>query len=163
MRIPSFCFMCLLIVTATACVLAAAAPDYSNASSNNATNATATLRETTMSNASLNSSSNLSAMNDSALNASSPKNIGPQTPFMIGGDANVSQTNNTGNDVCAASNTNASDNTSEIQPSNKTAFMIEGYTRPTRDAKNGPQCSLTAAYLSRGVEGTPHGYVTYYN
>jgi hypothetical protein len=159
MRISSFCFMSLLIVIATACVLAAAAPDNSSSSSNNATNATATLGEPTLSN----SSSNLSAMNDSALNASGSKNIGPQTPFMIGGSAKVRQTGDAGIDVCAASCINASDNTSEIQQSNKSAFMIKGYTRPTRDAKNGSQCSLTAACLSRGVEGTPHGYVTYYN
>jgi hypothetical protein len=159
MRISSFCFMSLLIVIATACVLAAAAPDNSSASSNNATNATATLGKPTMSNA----SSNLSAMNDSALNSSAPKNIGPQTPFMVGGSAKVRPTDEAGIDVCAASYINASDNISEIQQSNKTAFMIKGYTRPTRDSKIGAQCSLTAACLSRGVEGTPHGYVTYYN
>jgi len=156
MRIHIFCFMSLLIVIATASLMAAAVLDKSSVNSNNAT--TATLIEPTLGN----SSSNLSAMNDSALNASYPKRIATETPFMIGGDAKVRPMDNAGIDVCATSGINASANTSETQQSNKTAFNIKGYTRPTRDAKIGAQCSLTAACLSRGVEGTPHGYVTYY-
>ncbi len=44
-----------------------------------------------------------------------------------------------------------------------TAFIISGYTRPTKDAIYKNQSLLNAACLSRIVEGTPHGYATYYN
>lgn len=44
-----------------------------------------------------------------------------------------------------------------------TAFVINGYTRPTKDAIYENQSLLNAACLSRIVEGTPHGYATYYN
>ncbi len=44
-----------------------------------------------------------------------------------------------------------------------TAFIISGYIRPTKDAIYKNQSLLNAAYLSRIVEGTPHGYATYYN
>lgn len=161
MRIPSFCFMSLLIAIATACLLAAAAPENSSASYDNTTNAT--LRVPTLSNSSSNSSPNLSAMNGSLLNASGTKNIVPETPFMVGGDAKVRTADRAGIDGYPISCSNVSVRTSETPQSNKTAFMIKGYTRPTRDSKNGSQCSLTAASLSRGVEGTTHGYVTYYN
>jgi hypothetical protein len=43
------------------------------------------------------------------------------------------------------------------------AFLINGYIRPTRDSNYKNQSSTNAAVLSRAVEGTPHGYVTYYN
>jgi hypothetical protein len=42
-------------------------------------------------------------------------------------------------------------------------FIIEGFTRPTRDTAYKNQSLINAAYLSRKVEGTPHGYATYYN
>lgn len=42
-------------------------------------------------------------------------------------------------------------------------FIISGFTRPTKDANYQNQSSLNAACLSRIVEGTPHGYVTYRN
>lgn len=44
-----------------------------------------------------------------------------------------------------------------------TAFIISGYTRPTKGAIYENQSLLNAACLSRIVEGTPHGYATYYN
>lgn len=43
------------------------------------------------------------------------------------------------------------------------AFLINGYTRPTKDSNYKNLSSVNAAVLSRAVEGTPHGYVTYYN
>jgi hypothetical protein len=43
------------------------------------------------------------------------------------------------------------------------AFLINGYTRPTRDSNYRNLSSTNAAVLSRAVEGTPHGHVTYYN
>ncbi len=163
MRIRSFCFTGLLIVTVAASPLAAAALENSSARSDNATNTT--LTEEILSNA----GSNLSAANDTSLNAttlnaSDLKEIGPKNAsFMIGGDVKARPTGGAGIDVSANACINASAGTLENQQSNKTAFEIKGYTRPTRYAKSGAQCSLTAACLSRGVEGTPHGYVTYYN
>lgn len=44
-----------------------------------------------------------------------------------------------------------------------TAFIISGYTRPAKDTVYKNQSLLNAACLSRIVEGTPHGYATYYN
>jgi hypothetical protein len=43
------------------------------------------------------------------------------------------------------------------------AFLINGYTRPTKDSNYKNLSSANAAVLSRAVEGTPHGYVIYYN
>lgn len=160
MRIPSFCFMGLLIAIMTACFLAAASENSSDGL-DDATNATP--NEPALSNSSLSSISKISAMNESLLNASIPKKVCSQPPFMICGEANVRPAKGTGARVCATSGINASASASGAPQSNRTAFMIKGYTRPTRDSKNGSQSSLTAASLSRGVEGTPHGYVTYYN
>lgn len=174
MRIRSFCFTSLLIIMAATSLMAAALENGS-ASSNNAANITNSANITNAVNATLkeailsNGGSNLSALNDTTLNAtalndSDLKEIGSKnTTFVIGGDAKVRQTNGAGADVSADACINASDGTKENQQSNRTAFKIKGYTRPTRDAKSGAQCSLTAACLSRGVEGTPHGYVTYYD
>jgi hypothetical protein len=57
---------------------------------------------------------------------------------------------------------NASAESSEIQPPKKTIFMI-GFDRPKENAFYENLSSRNAAYLSRKVEGTPHGYVTYHN
>jgi hypothetical protein len=58
---------------------------------------------------------------------------------------------------------NASENDSETKAHNVAAFIIDGFARPNRNATYKAQSSLNAAYLSRIVEGTPHGYATYYN
>lgn len=50
-----------------------------------------------------------------------------------------------------------------VQSPEKAEFLISGYTRPTKNATYEDLSLLNAAYLSRGVEGTPHGYVTYHN
>lgn len=159
MRSLFFCFTGLLIITAaTSPTTATITLENSSIGSNNAANAT--LKEAILSNA----SSNLLAVNDSAINGSNSTRIVPKNAtFMIGGDAKVKPTDDVGIDLSADACINASAGPSEALQSNKTAFKIKGYTRPTRDAKKGAQCSLTAACLSRGVEGTPHGYVTYYN
>lgn len=57
----------------------------------------------------------------------------------------------------------ASAENSEIQYPKRATFVINGYVRPTIDAIYEDGSLLNAAYLSRGVEGTPHGYVTYFN
>ena len=93
----------------------------------------------------LKNSSNLSAMNRTVLNITNIEKIDHVKKIIIINSTNVADS--------AKSN---SDNVSKVTP-----FTICGYTRPTRDAIYENQ-SLNAAVLSRIVEGTPHGYATYY-
>jgi hypothetical protein len=58
---------------------------------------------------------------------------------------------------------NASVNSSGIQSSNKTIFMIDDGSKPIKHACNIGQSSINGASLMRIVDGTPHGYTTYYN
>jgi hypothetical protein len=58
---------------------------------------------------------------------------------------------------------NSSSKPFEVQPPKKAIFLIEGFAKPTKDKIYKDQYLLNAAYLSRNVERTPHGYVTYYN
>jgi len=92
-----------------------------------------------------NISSNLSAMNKTVLSITNIEKIEPVKVKVIN-STNVADS--------AKSN---SDNASKVTP-----FTISGYTRPTRDVIYENQSSLNAAILSRIVEGTPHGYATYY-
>ena len=97
-----------------------------------------------------NISSNLSAMNKTVLNIINIEKIAPVKKIIVINSTNVAdQANRIGFDN--------SDNASKVTP-----FIICGYTRPTRDAIYENQSSLNAAILSRIVEGTPHGYATYY-
>jgi hypothetical protein len=67
--------------------------------------------------------------------------------------------------VGSASNVsvNASVNSSDIQSSNKTIFVIDDGSKPMKHASNIGQSSINGASLMRTVDGTPHGYTTYYN
>ncbi len=58
---------------------------------------------------------------------------------------------------------NVSDESPRVQLPKKATFLISGYTRPKTGAVYENTSLLNAASLSRGVEGTPHGYTTYYN
>lgn len=58
---------------------------------------------------------------------------------------------------------NASVNSSDIQSSNKTIFMIDDGSKPIKHVCNSVQSSINGASLMRIVDGTPHGYTTYYN
>lgn len=58
---------------------------------------------------------------------------------------------------------NASVNSSGIQSSNKTIFIIDDGSKPIRHVFNLGQSSINGASLMRIVDGTPHGYTTYYN
>jgi hypothetical protein len=49
-----------------------------------------------------------------------------------------------------------------IQPLKRTMFIID-FVRPGSSISYENRSLLNGAYLSRKVEGTPHGYVTYYN
>ena len=91
-------------------------------------------------------SSNLSAMNKTVLSITNIEKIEPAKKVKVINSTNVVD--------LAKSN---SDNASKVTP-----FIICGYTRPTRDVIYENQSSLNAAILSRIVEGTPHGYATYY-
>ena len=105
---------------------------------------------TAYSNTLKNISSNLSAMNKTVLNITNIEKIDPVKKIIVINSTNVAdQANRIGFDN--------SDNTSKVTP-----FIICGFTRPTRDAIYENQSSLNAAILSRIVEGTPHGYATYY-
>ncbi len=97
-----------------------------------------------------NISTNLSAMNKTVLNIANIEKIDPVKKIIVINSTNVAdRANSIGFDN--------SDNASKVTP-----FIICGYTRPTRDAIYKNQSSLNAAILSRIVEGTPHGYATYY-
>ena len=91
-------------------------------------------------------SSNLSATNKTVLSITNIEKIEPVKKIIVINSTNVADS--------AKSN---SDNASKVTP-----FTISGYTRPTRDVIYENQSSLNAAILSRIVEGTPHGYATYY-
>jgi hypothetical protein len=93
-----------------------------------------------------NISSNLSATNKTVLGITNIEKIEPVKKVKVINSTNVADS--------AKSN---SDNVSKVSP-----FTICGYTRPTRDVIYENQSSLNAAILSRIVEGTPHGYATYY-
>ena len=101
---------------------------------------------TAYSNTLKNISSNLSAINKTVLNITNIEKIDPVKKIIV-----INSTN-----VADPANSN-SDNASKVTP-----FTICGFTRPTRDVIYENQSSLNAAILSRIVEGTPHGYATYY-
>ena len=94
--------------------------------------------------------SNLSAMNKTVLNITNIEKIDPVKKIIVINSTNVA-------DPANSIGFDNSDNASKVTP-----FIICGYTRPTRDAIYENQSSLNAAILSRIVEGTPHGYATYY-
>ena len=51
----------------------------------------------------------------------------------------------------------------EIEHSGKAVFMIDDGVTPIKSAGNSGQPSINGASLMRTVDGTPHGYTTYYN
>ncbi len=77
------------------------------------------------------------------------------TFFMIGGDRKVRQTNSSRIHIIGKD--------PDAQVPDRSSFMIKGYVHPIRNATYEGSYSLNAAGLSRAVEGTPHGYVTYHN
>jgi len=105
---------------------------------------------TAYSNTLKNISSNLSAMNRTVLNITNIEKIDPVKKIIVINSTNVA-------DPANSIGFDNSDNASKVTP-----FIICGFTRPTRDAIYENQSSLNAAILSRIVEGTPHGYATYY-
>jgi hypothetical protein len=113
------------------------------------------LNSTAKENASLNyTNQNISMMNNSVSNTTELDFRGNDA-FIISSDMKPMPTDRV--DI------NTSSNPFEIQPPKKAIFLIEGFAKPTRDEIYNDQYLLNAAYLSRNVEGTPHGYVTYYN
>ena len=112
----------------------------------------------TQKNVVLNNSLNLSITNKTVLNfTTNPAKLSSlnSAAFVISSDTKGSSLKN--------ANVNATSSNSKIQPLSKSAFVINGYAMPALNEFQNNQSLLNAAYLSRRVEGTPHGYVTYYN
>jgi hypothetical protein len=57
----------------------------------------------------------------------------------------------------------ASANASDIKHLSKAIFVIDDGTTPIKRAGKIGQPSINGATLMRAVDGTPHGYTTYYN
>jgi len=113
------------------------------------------LNNTTKENASLNNANkNISVMNNTIFNATDLDSCGNDA-FIISSDVKLMPMDRVG--------INISSKTFGVQPPKKAIFLIEGFAKPTKDEIFKDQNLLNAAYLSRKVEGTPHGYVTYYN
>ena len=51
----------------------------------------------------------------------------------------------------------------EVEPSGKAVFVIDDGVTPIKSAGNIGQSSINGASLMRAVDGTPHGYTTYYD
>jgi hypothetical protein len=153
MNSPVLYLLGLLVVTAAASMIAATAQDNSSAVWNNVTQ-----EASDGDNESLNLSiTNNTIMNDTILdatNSTSGVSIGNAT-FMIGGNMKFRQSN--------SSRIHIVDGNSETQAPGRVSFMINGYVHPMRNTIYAGQYLLNAAGLSRAVEGTPHGYVTYHN
>ncbi len=104
-----------------------------------------------------NLSLNLSIINETILDADNSEKVDPNdnVSFIISSDLKTKS--NDGFRI------NTSIGNSEIQPRKRSAFVINMFSIPTRNANYTDEYLLSAAYLSRKVEGTPHGHVTYYN
>jgi len=124
----------LLVVLMTVSFMIAIAQEDNNTAYNN------TLK---------NISTNLSAMNKTVPNITNIEKIDPVKKIIVINSTNVA-------DPANSIGFDNSDNVSKVTP-----FTICGFTKPTRDTIYENQ-SLNAAILSRIVEGTPHGYATYY-
>jgi len=148
MNNPLLYFTSLLVVMTAASLTMTAAQENSSALLNNTSQKDSDLN---------NESLNISITNNTILNAanSTRGNSTNNFTFMIGGDVKVKQTN--------SSRVHILGKDPETQAAGRSSFMIKGYVHPIRDATYEGQYSLNAAGLSRGVERTPHGYVTYHN
>ncbi|VVB62669.1 Uncharacterised protein [uncultured archaeon] len=51
----------------------------------------------------------------------------------------------------------------DIEPSGKAVFVIDDGVNPIKRAANTGQSSINGISLMRAVDGTAHGYTTYYN
>lgn len=136
----------LLGIIATVSIIAAVAQE-NNTALNNISQKNGTLCNTSINLTGMNKS--ISETNSSELNSSAI------AAFKITSNPGDRPKKGIGYDVSAEG--------PGIQSPEKAAFLICGYTRPTKNATYEDLSLLNAAYLSRGVEGTPHGYVTYHN
>ncbi len=153
-----FCLLGLLVITAAASTITAIAQENSSALLNNVTDEALDLD-----NESLNISvtnitiTNITIMNESVLDDTNITEVNAtnNTTFVIGGGSKSRQGNSSRAHLIA-------DDLGPIAPK-RASFTISGYVHPTKDAVYAGQYLLNAARLSRAVEGTPHGYVTYHN
>ncbi len=153
MNNPVLYLLGLLVITAAASMMAATAQDNSSAVWNNTTQ-----EAPGGNNESLNLPiTNITIMDDTILNAtnSTSGNSTNNATFMIGGNMKFKQSN--------SSRIHIVDGNSETQAPGRVSFMINGYVHPMQNTIYAGQYLLNAAGLSRAVEGTPHGYVTYHN
>ncbi len=150
---PFLYFTGLLVIMTAASLTMAIAQDNSSAILNNASQ-----NGSHLNNESLNLSIANNTIIETILNKTSTtmgnatNNI---TFFMIGDDRKVRQTNSSRIHIIGKE--------PDAQALDRSSFMIKGYVHPIRNATYEGSYSLNAAGLSRAVEGTPHGYVTYHN
>lgn len=104
-----------------------------------------------------NLSLNLSIINETILDGASSETVDPNdnVSFIISSDLKTKSN--------AGFRINTSIRNSELQPPMRSVFVINMFSIPTKNANYTDDYLLSAAYLSRKVEGTPHGHVTYYN
>ena len=140
-------FLGLLVVLIIASFMVLAAQGDNKTILNNMT-----LNNTSLKNASM----NLSTNNSTNFNGSHPRVVGSEdnATFIISGNVKVVPINNP--------RINITNQSSEIQPPKRPTFIID-FVRPGSSASYENRSLRNGAYLSRKVEGTPHGYVTYYN
>ncbi|VVB69086.1 Uncharacterised protein [uncultured archaeon] len=151
---PFSYFTGLLVIVTAASLTMATAQDNSSAILNNASQNGSDLN---------NGSLNLSIANNRTIietilnttNTTKENATNNITFFMIGGDTKVRQTNSSRIHIIGKD--------PDTQALDRSSFMIKGYVHPIRNAAYEGLYSLNAARLSRAVEGTPHGYVTYHN
>jgi len=155
---PLLYFTGLLVIVTAASLTMANAQDNSSAILNNASQNGSDLN---------NGSLNISIANNRTIietvlnetNTTANTTMGNATKsitfFMIGGDEKVRQINSSRIHIIGED--------PDAQAVAMSSFMIKGYVHPIRNATYEGLYSLNAARLSRAVEGTPHGYVTYHN
>ncbi len=104
----------------------------------------------------MNASTNLPTNSSTDFNGSNPRVVGSEenATFIISGNVIVVPIN--------SPKININSQNTEIQPPKRTVFIID-FVRPGDSASYENRSLRNGAYLSRKVEGTPHGYVSYYN
>jgi hypothetical protein len=90
-------------------------------------------------------------------------NAAKDVPSGAGAPSNI--TNVTKNDAGRSINdlnVIASDDIPEVHPPKRATFIIADVDTPMRNASKVDQSTLNAIALKLAVDGTPHGYLTYY-
>jgi hypothetical protein len=157
----------LLVLLIIASLMAVAAQGdnkiiLNNINSNNSSLNNMSLNNLSLNNIPLNNTSlkdtsiNLLINNSTCFDANNLMMVGSEdsSTFIISSNVTIVPTN--------VPKINITSQSSEIQPPKRTTFVID-YVWPGSSTSYENRSLLNGAYLSRKVEGTPHGYVTYYN